>query len=59
MSNYSNLEKILHQQFLGSNPLSDYLYKRILKKATSKKTTIKRKDISLFLVLPDLEQQQS
>lgn len=42
MSKYSNLEKILHQQFLGSNPLSDYLYKRILKKASSKKTDIKK-----------------
>ena len=43
MSNYSNLEKILHQQFLGSNPLSDYLYKRILKKANSNKINIKKK----------------
>ena len=34
MNNYSYLDKILHRQFLGSNPLSYFLYKQFYLKNT-------------------------
>ena len=33
MTKYSNLDKILHRQFIGESSLSKFLYERLIKKA--------------------------
>ena len=37
MNQYNFLDKLLHEQFLGNNPLSNFLYERILNKSRNNK----------------------
>ena len=41
MKTYSELDKLLHRQFLSKNPLSDFLYERLLRKSYKSKDTYK------------------
>lgn len=43
MSNYKPLDKILNQQFLGDNPLSNFLFQRLLCKAQLNKSDLNLK----------------
>ena len=43
MSNYNYFDKVLNQQFLGENELSNFLYNRIISKAISNKSNLIRK----------------
>ena len=45
MSNYSFLDQLLNEQFLGNNALSNFLYQRILNKNLSNKSTSNKKHV--------------
>ena len=45
MKRYSYLEKIMHRQFLGDNPFSNYLFERNFSKSSSQDSISKSNDI--------------
>lgn len=45
MNQYNFLDKILHEQFLGNNALSNFCYKRILSKSLTENEVIKSSNI--------------
>ena len=45
MNQYNFLDKILHEQFLGNNALSNFCYERILSKSSNENEIIKSNNI--------------